>query len=176
MAKSTGNVVLLSDVIEKGYDPLALRLAFMQSRYRTQLEMSWDVIKAAHIQIEKWRTKAQFANEEGFPLEYEKAFTAYVLEDLDTPRAISVIREAEKVLSESAFADFLIWADLFLGLDLDRAPKQVVVPQEVLDLVEIRSAARMNKDWAESDRVRNQIAALGFSVNDNPDGTEVLPL
>jgi cysteinyl-tRNA synthetase len=34
----------------------------------------------------------------------------------------------------------------------------------------------MNKDWAESDRVRDQIAALGFSVNDNPDGTDVLPL
>ncbi len=176
MAKSTGNVVLLSDVIEKGYDPLALRLAFMQSRYRTQLDMSWDAIKAAHIQIEKWRTKAQFANEDGYPVEYEKAFTDFVLEDLDTPRAISVIREAEKVLSESAFADFLIWADLFLGLDLDRAPKQVEVPQEVLDLLEIRSAARMNKDWAESDRVRDQIAALGFSVNDNPDGTDVLPL
>ncbi len=176
MAKSTGNVVLLSDVIEKGFDPLALRLAFMQTRYRAQMDLSWDTIKAAHLQIEKWRTKAQLATEAGFPSEYETAFTDLILDDLDTPRAVQLIRDAEKVLKEEAFGDFLIWTDLFLGLDLDRAPTKVQVPNEVLNLITARDAARKNKDWAASDDLRNQINQYGFAVNDTPNGTEVAPL
>jgi cysteinyl-tRNA synthetase len=176
MAKSTGNVVLLSDVIEKGFDPLALRLAFMQSRYRTQMDLNWDVIKAANVQIEKWREKAQSATDVGFPVEYEKAFTEFVLDDLDTPRAIAVLRDAEKALNEAAFADFLIWADLFLGLDLDRAPIEVEIPRAVIELVEKRNEARAAKDWAGSDSLRDEIAGFGFAVKDTPSGTEVTPL
>ncbi len=140
------------------------------------MDLSWDTIKAAHIQIEKWRTKAQFATDSGFPREYEKGFTDLVLDDLDTPRAIQLIRDAEKVLKEAAFADFLIWADLFLGLDLDRAPVEIEVPQTVLNLITARDEARKNKDWAASDDLRNQINELGFAVNDTPNGTEVAPL
>ncbi len=176
MAKSTGNVVLLSDVIAKGFDPLALRLAFMQGRYRTQMDLSWDAIKAANTQIEKWRTKAQSATDSGFPQDLEKAFTDFVLDDLDTPRAIAVIREAEKTLKEEVFADFLIWADLFLGLDLDRAPITVEIPAEVYELVEKRNEARAAKDWAASDILRDQISALGFAVKDTANGTEITTL
>ncbi|MEY2672338.1 MAG: hypothetical protein RLZZ508_215, partial [Actinomycetota bacterium] len=176
MAKSTGNVVLLSDVIAKGFDPLALRLAFMQGRYRTQMDLSWDAIKAANTQIEKWRTKAQSATDSGFPQDLEKAFTDFVLDDLDTPRAIAVIREAEKTLKEEVFADFLIWADLFLGLDLDRAPITVEIPAEVYELVEKRNEARAAKDWAASDSLRDQISALGFAVKDTANGTEITTL
>ena len=176
MAKSTGNVVLLSDVIAKGFDPLALRLAFMQGRYRTQMDLSWDAIKAANTQIEKWRTKAQSATDSGFPQDLEKVFTDFVLDDLDTPRAIAVIREAEKTLKEEVFADFLIWADLFLGLDLDRAPITVEIPAEVHELVEKRNEARAAKDWAASDSLRDQISALGFAVKDTANGTEITAL
>jgi cysteinyl-tRNA synthetase len=176
MAKSTGNVVLLSDVIAKGFDPLALRLAFMQGRYRTQMDLSWDAIKAANTQIEKWRTKAQSATDSGFPQDLEKVFTDFVLDDLDTPRAIAVIREAEKTLKEEVFADFLIWADLFLGLDLDRAPITVEIPAEVYELVEKRNEARAAKDCAASDSLRDQISALGFAVKDTANGTEITAL
>ncbi len=176
MAKSTGNVVLVSDVIQRGFDPLSLRLAFMQTRYRTQMDLSWDAIKAADSQIEKWRTKAQFANGAGFPNEFETLFTNYVLDDLDTPRAIQLIREAEKVLADEAFAELLIWADIFFGLDLERAPKQVEIPNEVIELMKHRETARANKDWASSDDLRSQINALGFAVNDTQNGTEVAPL
>lgn len=176
MAKSTGNVVLLSDVIEKGFDPLSLRLAFMQSRYRTQMDLSWDAIKAANMQIEKWRVKAQAATDNGFPDEYEKAFTKFVLDDLDTPRALAVIREAEKALTDAAFADFLLWADIFLGLDLDRTPVEVEVPEAVYELIKKRDGARAAKDWAASDQLRDEISKLGFAVKDTPIGTEVHPL
>lgn len=175
MAKSTGNVVLVSDVVEKGFDPLALRLAFMQTRYRTQMDLNWDTIKAADLQIQKWRSKAQLADEGGFPENFETSFTDFILDDLDTPRAIQIIREAEKTLNDIAFANFLVWADLFLGLDLERAPIQFEIPEEVSVLISKRDVARENKDWAASDELRNQIMALGFSVKDTPAGTEVSP-
>ncbi len=175
MAKSTGNVVLLSDVVEKGFDPLSLRLAFMQARYRTQLDLSWDAIKAANNQIQKWRTKAQQSTEVGFPIEFESAFTQAVLDDLDTPRAIQVIRDAEKTLNEESFADFLVWCDLFLGLDLERAPEEIRVPEEVMALLELRAQARTDKNWALSDQLREQINLLGFTVKDSPAGAEVVP-
>ena len=175
MAKSTGNVVLLSDVIEKGFDPLALRLAFIQTRYRTQMDLNWDSIKAANNQIEKWRAKAQDAADIGFPADFESAFTDAILNDLDTPKAIAVVREAEKALNEKSFADFLLWADIFFGLDLAREPKRVEVPANVLELVDLRNQARADKDFAKSDQLRNEITKLGFSVKDTADGTEVEP-
>jgi hypothetical protein len=55
MAKSTGNVVLVSDVVERGHDPLALRLAFLSSRYRQQANLSWDAIAAADKTLLRWR-------------------------------------------------------------------------------------------------------------------------
>lgn len=173
MAKSTGNVVLVSDVIEKGFDPLALRLAFMQTRYRTQMDLNWETIKAADTQIQKWRTKVQVANGGDFPNNYEKAFTEFVLDDLDTPRALQVVRDAEKKLNDEAFANFLVWADLFLGLDLERAPEKVQIPAEVSELIKARDEARKNKDWLASDELRDRISAFGFAVKDTPNGTEV---
>ena len=176
MAKSTGNVVLLSDVVEKGLDPLSLRLAFMQTRYRTQMDLNWDAIKVADIQIEKWRTKAKSATDIGFPQELADAFTAAVTNDLDTPKAIAVVREAEKTLNENSFADFLLWADIFFGLDLEREPKQVEIPSSVYELIDLRNQARAEKDFAKSDEIRDEIAKLGFAVKDTPNGTEVEPL
>lgn len=175
MAKSTGNVVLVSDVVEKGFDPLALRLAFMQTRYRTQMDLNWETIKAADAQIQKWRIKVQKANDGDFPENYEKAFTDFILDDLDTPRALQVLRDAEKKLNEETFANFLVWADLFLGLDLERAPVKVQIPAEVSELIKARDEARKNKDWSASDELRDQISAFGFAVKDTPNGTEVSP-
>lgn len=140
------------------------------------MDLNWDAIKAANIQIEKWRAKAQAAIDGGFPQEYADAFTAAVTNDLDTPKAIAVVREAEKTLNESAFADFLLWADIFFGLDLEREPKQLEVPQSVTQLIEQRNVARVEKDFAKSDQIRDEIFKLGFAVKDTPSGTEVEPL
>ena len=57
MSKSTGNVVLVSDVIARGLDPLALRLAFMSNRYRQQLNLTWDSLAAADTTIRRWRER-----------------------------------------------------------------------------------------------------------------------
>ena len=57
MAKSTGNVVLLSDLTARGLDPLALRLAFLEHRYRQQMNLSWDTLEAADKTLRRWRER-----------------------------------------------------------------------------------------------------------------------
>ena len=65
MAKSTGNVVLVSDVVDRGFDPLALRLAFLTSRYRQQANLSWASIAAAQKTLDRWRALVAVSAEGG---------------------------------------------------------------------------------------------------------------
>jgi cysteinyl-tRNA synthetase len=177
MSKSTGNVVLVQDVIDRGFDPLALRLAFLSSRYRTQIDLTWDSIAAADVQIKKWRQRVSDCTEVGVvDAHAQQAFVDAFLDDLDTPRALQVVREFDKSsASEADKVALLLWADQSLGLDLDRPVEAAVVPDEVTQLVEQRAAARAAKDWAASDSLRDQIAALGWTVRDTAAGQDLSP-
>ena len=184
MAKSTGNVVLVSDVVARGYDPLALRLAFLSSRYRQQANLSWDAIAGAARTLDRWRSAvAAWAEVPSAAL--ASSYADEVLEafedDLDTPRALQVLRRLEKDSSVPDGAKFetFAWADALLGLDLVRSVGQPVVaaalPDGAAALLEQRAAARAGKDFAASDRLRDQLAALGVAVKDTPAGQEWSP-
>lgn len=179
MSKSAQNVVLVDDVIARGLDPLALRLAFLQHRYRQQMNLTWQVIEAANTTLAKWRTRvAEWATSPSaaIPENYRADFLSALDEDLDTPRALQVLRAVERdtEVSDGARFEFFAWADRFLGLDLVRdvgkAPAASSAPDEVLALLDERAQARAAKDFATSDRLRDEIAALGFTVKDTPDG------
>jgi cysteinyl-tRNA synthetase len=182
MSKSTGNVVLVSDVIDRGFDPLSLRLAFMSNRYRQQLNLTWDSLAAADTTIRRWRERvAQWATEPSAALsaEHLDAMKAAFADDLDTPRAITVLRELEKDsgISDGAKMETFLAADRLLGLDLARdigkAPAVVELSDEANDLLEQRRIARAEKQWARSDELRDALAALGFAVTDTADGQVV---
>lgn len=177
MSKSTGNVVLVQDVIDRGFDPLALRLAFLSSRYRTQIDLTWDSIAAADTQIKKWRQRVSGCAVVGaVDADAQQAFVDAFLDDLDTPRALQVVREFDKSsASEADKVAFLLWAEQSLGLDLDRPVEAAAVPDEVTQLVQQRAAARAAKDWAASDSLREQIAALGWTVRDTSAGQDLSP-
>ncbi len=181
MAKSSGNVVLLSDVIARGYDPLALRLAFLSSRYRQQANLSWDAIAAADRTLSRWRTAvAGWAEHPSAAMDGGSA--AAVLDafedDLDTPRALQVLRRLEKDDAVPPGAKFETFAhvDALFGLDLVRLvgqPVQVeVLPDGAAGLLDARAAARAGRDFAASDRLRDELAAQGVVVKDTPDGQE----
>jgi cysteinyl-tRNA synthetase len=185
MSKSTGNVVLVSDVIARGFDPLALRLAFLSNRYRQQLNLTWDSIAAADTTIRRWRERvAQWATEPSAALSVEHldAMKAAFADDLDTPRAITVLRELEKdaSISDGAKMETFLAADRLLGLDLARdigkAPAVVELSDDAIDLLEQRRIARSEKQWARSDELRDALAALGFAVTDTADGQVVEPI
>jgi len=180
MAKSTGNVVLVSDVVERGHDPLALRLAFLSTRYRQQANLSWDAIAAADTTLTRWRTAvARWAESPSQALVQPVAdeVLAAFEDDLDTPRALQVLRRFERSGEpDGAKFETFAWADALLGLDLVRLVGQPVVeaplPDGAQGLLDARAAARAGKDFAASDRLRDELAALGVAVRDTPGGQE----
>jgi cysteinyl-tRNA synthetase len=184
MAKSTGNVVLLADVVARGHDPLALRLAFLSSRYRQQANLSWDAIAAADTLLTRWRTAVAGWAEQpcaAMSADCRAAVLDAFEDDLDTPRALQALRRLEKDTSVSDGAKFetFAWADGLLGLDLARSVGQPVVaaalPAGAFGLLDERAAARAGKDFAASDRLRDELAGLGVAVKDTPAGQEWSP-
>ena len=99
MAKSTGNVVLLSDVEAAGLDPLAVRLALLEHRYRQQMNLTWETLHAADRTLRRWRQRvAEWAESPSRPIaaEYASRAQAAFDDDLDTPAALRVLRELER--------------------------------------------------------------------------------
>ncbi|MEY2743495.1 MAG: hypothetical protein RL310_404 [Actinomycetota bacterium] len=146
MAKSTGNVVLVSDLISKHIDPLALRLCFLENRYRSQMDLSANELIAEVI--------ADFR------------------QDLDTPRALQKLRSIEKSEELKDSTKFKVFSSLdnLFGLNLLMQSTQKVLDQLGKDLLEKRALARSLGDFAESDRLRDELAKLGVGVRDNKEG------
>jgi cysteinyl-tRNA synthetase len=168
MSKSSGNVVLLSDVIERGIDPLAIRLCFLENKYRSQMDLTWKSIEAADETLKRWRMKmVQWGSDDSISLdsEIELAFNT----DLDTSRAIIRLREVEKAESENR-ASIFRYADQVLGLDLDRPIEKRVLTSQMQKLLEKRSTARNQKRWSDSDQLRVELEKLGLEIKDTPDG------
>ena len=171
MSKSAGNVVLLDDVIAKGFDPLALRLCFLENRYRSQMDLSWQSISAAHETIKRWRSKVS-----GWGvvknLQTDSTTLTYLENDLDTPRVITYLRALEKDASatDEQKVNAFIYADQVLGLDLSRAPEVRELSPELQDLLEQREAARSAKNWALSDQLRATLESAGLEISDSATG------
>jgi cysteinyl-tRNA synthetase len=168
MSKSSGNVVLLKDVIERGIDPLAIRLCFLENKYRSQMDLTWSSIEAAHETLKRWRMKmSQWGSENTLQIdpEIESAFNT----DLDTPRVIMRLREIEKSESENK-APIFRYADQVLGLDLDRPLEAKVLTLQMKALLDERALARAEKRWTDSDRLRVELENLGLEIKDTPEG------
>jgi cysteinyl-tRNA synthetase len=168
MSKSSGNVVLIEDVIAKGFDPLALRLCFLENRYRSQMDLTWNSIQAAHETLNRWRTKmSEWGDtQEKSP---DQEIVDSLLNDLDTPRAILRLREIEKSELPNR-RELFLFADQVFGLDLARGVAQKVLTPQMESLLEQRATARTEKRWAESDQLRIQLEALGLEIKDTKDG------
>ncbi|MEU7858984.1 cysteine--tRNA ligase [Nonomuraea sp. NPDC049141] len=178
MAKSTGNVVLLSDVTEAGLDPLAVRLAFLEHRYRQQLNLTWDTLRAADRTVRRWRARvAEWSESPSAPMaaEHVRRVESAFDDDLDTPAALRVLRELERDESVAPGAKFesFLHLDQVLGLDLAieiGRPRGTVLPPGAAELLSERERAREAGDWAASDRLRDSLATMGVRVSDSPSG------
>ena len=168
MSKSTGNVLLVSDLTEKKVDPLALRLALMETRYRTQIDLSWDSLFAADRTLKRWRKLIQDVGFRDCEPELKQRGLDILNEDLNSPALIQMLRALEGPQQVAA----LLWFDQFLALDLNRKPEEI--PPEVLQLLEQRNQARSNEDWKASDQLREEIKKLGYEVRDTPTGQELV--
>ena len=168
MSKSSDNVVLVSDIISRGIDPLALRLCFLENRYRSQMDLTWNSITAANETLKRWRNKMSAWNHShstAIDPEMESAFN----NDLDTPKVILRLREIEKSNLENKHELFM-YADQVLGLDLDRPMVARELTAQMQTLLDERTKARTESRWADSDALRIQLENLGLQIHDTADG------
>jgi cysteinyl-tRNA synthetase len=183
MSKSTQNVVLVEDVIKRGFNPLCLRLVFLEHRYRQQLDLTWNSIQAAdktlqrwYKQIEQWQqSPSEAIDESSLAL-----ISGFMENDLDSVNAILTLREVEKSNQLNAASKLHTFrqAEKWLGLGFDQEFKSTnhTFSEEVNQLAQQRIQARADKDWAASDRLRDELKALGVLVVDTANGQEITPL
>jgi cysteinyl-tRNA synthetase len=168
MSKSSGNVVLVEDLLSKGIDPLALRLCFLENRYRSQMDLTWNSLQAADETLKRWRTKMSEWGTSSEAISDQEIADA-LSNDIDTPRAILRLREIEKSNLEDKRGLFL-YADQVLGLDLGRPIIARELTPQMKKLLDERIKARSEKRWADSDELRVQLENLGLQIKDTAEG------
>ena len=179
MAKSTGNVVRVADLPGRGYEPLAFRYLALTAHYRSKLDFTEDAMHAAASGLARLRRVVGVGGPEPVDLaseptaRYRARFTDAVADDLGTPRALAIAHEVASTadLTDAQRRTLLLDFDRVLGLSL-AAPSaaDAPLPDGAAELLERRAAARAARDWAASDSLRDELAAIGVDVRDTPTG------
>lgn len=180
MSKSLGNVYLLEDIIKRGYNPLVYRLFSYSCHYRNKLNFTWEGIDAASKSLERLKEgyKKHLTGEDNINKEivdeFEKRFHEAINDDLNMPLAMGVVWEVIRYEKKSKqLADLLLKFDTVLGLKIDEENQKEEIPEEITNLLEQRQKAREDKNWVESDRLRDLIKEKGYIVKDGKDGATV---
>ena len=185
MSKSKGEFLTVSLLEEKGYDPLVYRLFCLQSHYRRNLVFSWENLDNAKVTYDKLIAKIATLEEDG-EVDQEafaalkQRFETALNGDLNTSLAVTAVYDVLKAkcndaTKRAALADF----DYVLGLNMLEAAKKVrdAQPKDEVDpeidaLVAARTAAKKEKNWAEADRIRDELKARGIEIIDTPQGAK----
>lgn len=183
ISKSLGNGITLEDIEAKGYSLEVLRLHVLESHYRSQSKFSWDSLEAAKNRLQAYRAAAvlrwQPVAESGIPaawLEPQRVAIQVALEDdLNTPQVLAELSRIATAIeangvsleSQASFVGFLAWVDAVLGLQLSNE-KDISDPQK--ELIRVREQARANKDWAQSDELRDKLLDENIALRDTPHG------
>jgi cysteinyl-tRNA synthetase len=181
MSKSSGNVLLVSDVLAKGLDPLAIRLSLLEHRYRSQMDLTWNSISASHKNLNRIRERMQEWSKSSGSVDknYLAQFESALNEDLDTNKVLQLLRklEKDKAVSNGDKFQTVLKFDEVLGLDLNHAPEtkgEVEITPEIKGLLETRAKARLDKNWKLSDEIRDKLLTLGIGIKDSDSGQEII--
>ena len=181
MSKSLGNVYLLKDIIDRGYEALVYKLFSYSCHYRNKLNFTWEGIEATSKSLERLRNGYRLHKEgkddveDSVVSELEERFHKAINDDLNMPLAMGVVWETVRFDKKSPkLANLLLKFDQVLGLHVDKEQEnKEEIPEEIMELVEKRKIARENKDWAKSDELRDLIKEKGYDIKDLKDGVEI---
>jgi cysteinyl-tRNA synthetase len=182
MSKSKGNVLVLSDLPERGIDPMAFRYFFLQAHYRQQQTFTEEALSAAATGYRRLLgAAAELRRAEGegdphaFP-DYRERFRSALCDDLNAPQALAVLWEM--VRSEKGAAadrrELMLAFDEVLGLGLETAepPEAKSESDPRIDgLLAERQQARARRDFATADRIRDELDSEGLEIIDTPEGS-----
>ena len=173
MSKSLGNVYLLQDLVDRGYNPLVYKMFCYTTVYRKKLNFTWEAMDSAKIALERLKEayqkhlKGEEKIEEKNITEYEEKFHIAINDDLNMPSAMSIAWEVAKETRKSKdFAKLLEKFDTVLGLEISKNEKKEKLPEEIEKLIQERKEARKNKNWEKSDELRDLIQSKGYIVKD----------
>lgn len=182
ISKSLGNDIYVSDVVERGFHPLALRYLFLTAHYRSPLSFSWESLEASHDALHRlWKACEEVKHEAkgvASGSDASKRALTLVREDLSTPQAIaflwSVLKD-DTISAKDALGVITVLDDV-LGLSLLFPPVRFLplgdheIPEEVKILIKNREDARKSKNFVEADRFRIHIEERGYRVEDSASG------
>ena len=181
MSKSLNNLYTLKDLAEKGYEPAVYRMFNFTSTYRAQINFTFEAMDSAKVSLKRLR-EGYLKHKEGTETvskeeieEYKEKFLDAINDDLNMPVAMSVVWDIIKKQNKSKdYANLLLDFDKVLGFNLDSYEKtEESLPEEIQKLIVERNEARINKNWAESDRIRDILIEKGYTVKDSKEGTIV---
>ena len=183
MAKSSGNVFLIDELISRGFDPMSFRYLCMTIRYRNRMNFTFTSLRAAEKALNNLRNRMWVWNDlpvlKGQVIDAEpwrQKFWAAVENDLDLPAALAITWDmVHSDLLPQAKRGLLLEFDRIFGLDLDQVPAAFAVPDAVAATIDQRVALRDQSDFASADALRSQVSASGFLVQDTEQRSRIRP-
>lgn len=178
MSKSLGNTYTLAELTQRGITPLGFRYWLLTASYRTQINFTWETLQGAENAYAKLRENTSALPDGGIADSDEIALVRHALaNDLHTPWMIAYAWEILKRddLTPAQKKAVIRELDKVLGLRLDEplTAETILVTPELQTLLDARAQARTQKDFAAADRIRDEIAQLGYLVNDTPEGQKL---
>ncbi len=182
MAKSAGNVIRVSDLPDKGFEPLAFRYLALTAHYRSKLDFTEDAMHAATSGLRRLRRAVAEGGTDGADVDlaadpmagHRARFVEAISDDLGLPAALA---EAHAVAGTEDLTlpqrrALLLDFDRVLGLSLETPAEEAIseLPDGAAALLARRAAARAARDFATSDALREELAAMGVEVRDTPEG------
>ena len=176
MAKSGDSFITLRTITEKGISPIVYRFWLLMGHYRTKMNFNWEALEGAETALKRLYGLYMSLGEKigKVDKEYQEKFKEFVFDDLDTPRALSLLWDVlkdEKISNANKKATILDF-DKVLGLDFANL-KEEKISEAILKLVEEREEVRKNKDFKKSDELRKKINSLGYEIEDKNSGYKI---
>jgi cysteinyl-tRNA synthetase len=182
MSKSKGQFLTVDTLVQDGFDPMAYRYLLLTAHYRSELKFSYEALSSAHSTLQglrervlEWKKNALSGEVVGAAAkEFQEKFWAAVNDDLHMPIALSVVWAAAKSdsLSDAEKLGLIQDFDTVLGLGLMAYQKrEVVLTDEQAAMIAARDEAKKSRNFAESDRIRDELKAMGIALEDTPQGT-----
>ena len=183
MAKSSGNVFLVEELIERGFDPLSFRYLCMTVLYRHRMNFTFTSLKAAEKaltglrqRVWLWSQQPEVNGHNELAEEYRRRFWDTIDNDLDLPGAVALTWEMVRAeIPDRHKLDLVLEFDQMFGLDLHKSPSANNVGEDIAVAVRHRETFRQQETFDTADSMRNQLAADGYVVEDALDGTRVRP-